>query len=59
MYRCEHNLSKPEYNPTSIKFKIQLAAYYHVPEILLYKVNSLKMDTVSQFIIKVHISIPC
>merc|ERR1719471_2663839 len=22
--RCEHNLSKPEYNPTSIKFKIQL-----------------------------------
>jgi len=51
--RCEHNLSKPEYNPTSIKFKIQLAAYYHVPEILLYKVNSLKMDTVSQFIIKV------
>merc|ERR1711909_223333 len=29
--RCEHNLSKPEYNPTSIKFKIQLAAYYHVP----------------------------
>ena len=30
-FRCEHNLSKPEYNPTSIKFKIQLAAYYHVP----------------------------
>ena len=36
--RCEHNLSKPEYNPTSIKFKIQLAAYYHVPEIVIYKV---------------------
>ena len=30
--KCEHNLSKPEYNPTSIKFKIQLAAYYHIPE---------------------------
>ncbi|KAI1303581.1 Dynactin subunit 4 [Halotydeus destructor] len=30
---CEHNLSKPEYNPSSIKFKILLAAYYHVPEI--------------------------
>ncbi|KAA0195581.1 hypothetical protein HAZT_HAZT006321 [Hyalella azteca] len=23
---CEHNLSKPEYNPSSIKFKIQLGA---------------------------------
>ncbi|KAF2349392.1 Dynactin subunit 4 [Trinorchestia longiramus] len=32
---CEHNLSKPEYNPSSIKFKIQLGAYYHVPEVRL------------------------
>ncbi|MEQ2177164.1 hypothetical protein GOODEAATRI_001022 [Goodea atripinnis] len=24
--KCEHNLSKPEFNPTSIKFKIQLVA---------------------------------
>lgn len=23
---CEHNVSKPEYNPTSVKFKIQLFA---------------------------------
>lgn len=30
---CERNLSKPEYNPSSIKFKILLAAYYHVPEV--------------------------
>merc|ERR1719312_1052083 len=37
--RCEHNLSKPEYNPTSIKFKIRLAAYYHVPELVIYKVD--------------------
>ena len=35
--KCEHNLSKPEYNPTSIKFKIQLAAYYHIPEVIIYK----------------------
>merc|ERR1711953_105797 len=39
--RCEHNLSKPEYNPTSIKFKIQLAAYYHIPEIIVYNVEDL------------------
>lgn len=26
LQKCEHNLSKPEFNPTSIKFKIQLVA---------------------------------
>jgi len=51
--RCEHNLSKPEYNPTSIKFKIQLAAYYHVPDILIYKIEPLVKDKVTKFIIKV------
>ncbi|CAH0605459.1 unnamed protein product [Chrysodeixis includens] len=30
---CDHNLTKPEYNPGSIKFKIELLAYYHVPEV--------------------------
>lgn len=35
--KCEHNLSKPEYNPTSIKFKIQLAAFYHIPEVIIFK----------------------
>ena len=38
--KCEHNLSKPEYNPTSIKFKIQLAAYYHIPEVVIYKLDN-------------------
>ena len=38
--KCEHNLSKPEYNPTSIKFKIQLAAYYHIPEVIIYKLGN-------------------
>ncbi|XP_059482923.1 dynactin subunit 4 isoform X1 [Neocloeon triangulifer] len=30
---CEHNVSKPEFNPSSTKFKIQLSAFYHVPDI--------------------------
>jgi dynactin-4 len=51
--RCEHNLSKPEYNPTSIKFKIQLAAYYHVPDIVIYKVEPLVVGAKAQFVIKV------
>jgi len=32
---CERNISKPEYSPVSIKFKIQLNAYYHVPQVRL------------------------
>jgi len=51
--RCEHNLSKPEYNPTSIKFKIQLAAYYHVPDIVLYRIGELVPGKVAQLVIKV------
>ena len=35
--KCDHYLSKPEFNPSSIKFKIQLAAVYHVPEVKIMK----------------------
>lgn len=30
---CDHNVSKPEFNPSSTKFKIQLSAFYHVPDV--------------------------
>lgn len=30
---CERNLCRSEYSPVSVKFKIQSAAYYHVPEV--------------------------
>ncbi|XP_005092562.1 dynactin subunit 4 [Aplysia californica] len=30
---CEHNLIKADFNPVSIKFKIQLTALNHVPEL--------------------------
>ncbi|KAG9509338.1 Dynactin subunit 4, partial [Fragariocoptes setiger] len=30
---CEHNLCKSEFSPVSIKFKIQLSAFYHIPEL--------------------------
>ena len=51
--KCEHNLSKPEYNPSSIKFKIQLAAYYHVPEVVLFKVEPMRAGEKCHFIVKV------
>ncbi|XP_049804176.1 dynactin subunit 4 [Schistocerca nitens] len=49
---CEHNVSKPEYNPASIKFKIQLSAYYHVPEVRIVTCEPLKIGQRSEFILK-------
>nr|CAD7266176.1 unnamed protein product [Timema shepardi] len=49
---CEHNVSKPEYNPASTKFKIQLFAYYHVPEVRLVTCEPLRPGDVSELIIK-------
>lgn len=46
--KCEHNLSKPEYNPSLAKFKIQLSAYYHIPQIRLVKLPNLKVGTTTR-----------
>ncbi|XP_042907808.1 dynactin subunit 4 [Parasteatoda tepidariorum] len=43
---CEHNLSKPEYNPSSIKFKIQMSAFYHIPELRIRNISKLYLDKV-------------
>jgi len=40
--KCDHNLCKAEFNPSSIKFKILLSAIYHVPEIRISKPPDLK-----------------
>lgn len=39
--KCEHNLIKPDYNPSSIKFKIVLVAIYFIPEIRISKAYDL------------------
>ncbi|KAF6216600.1 hypothetical protein GE061_000944 [Apolygus lucorum] len=49
---CEHNVSKPEYNPGSIKFKIQLAAYYHMPEIRVMTFEPLMAGRSCEIILK-------
>ncbi|XP_037077131.1 LOW QUALITY PROTEIN: dynactin subunit 4-like [Pollicipes pollicipes] len=38
---CDHNLSKPEYSAISVKFRIQLNAYYHVPDVKILSVGEL------------------
>lgn len=40
--QCEHNLSKPEFNPSSIKFKIQLGAVHYLPMLRISDVPVLK-----------------
>lgn len=51
--KCEHNVSKPEYNPNSIKFKIPLFAYHYIPEIRIVTVEPLRAGRVSELIIKI------
>uniref|UniRef100_A0A336KJC8 Dynactin subunit 4 n=1 Tax=Culicoides sonorensis TaxID=179676 RepID=A0A336KJC8_CULSO len=40
--KCDHNVCKPELNPNSIKYRIQLFAVYHVPDIRLVECSNLK-----------------
>ncbi|XP_018322483.1 dynactin subunit 4 [Agrilus planipennis] len=49
---CEHNVSKPEYSPTSIKFKIQLFAFYHIPEVRIFTVEPLRAGKQCELLLK-------
>ncbi|XP_026322091.1 dynactin subunit 4 [Hyposmocoma kahamanoa] len=49
---CDHNLTKPEYNPGSIKFKIELLAYYHVPEVKIISYETIKAGEKSALLLK-------
>lgn len=49
--QCEHNIIKPEYHPTSIKYRIQLFASYHVPEVRLVKCEQPLKAGASNFVI--------
>jgi dynactin-4 len=50
---CEHNVSKPEYNAASIKFKICYTASHHVPEVRLMRVPALGIDKESIVVISI------
>ncbi|CAH0729130.1 unnamed protein product, partial [Brenthis ino] len=49
---CDHNLTKPEYNPGSVKFKIELLAYYHVPEVKIISYETVKPGATSALLLK-------
>ncbi|CAN2387291.1 Dynactin subunit 4 isoform X1, partial [Pristimantis euphronides] len=49
--KCEHNLIKPEFNPTSIKFKIQLVAMSYIPEVRIMSIPNLRHMKESQVLL--------
>ncbi|XP_034935841.1 dynactin subunit 4 [Chelonus insularis] len=49
---CEHNVMKPDYSPQSIKFKIQLSALYHVPEVRIVTFQPLEIGKPSELLLK-------
>lgn len=51
--QCEHNIIKPEYNPVSVKYRIQLFAAYHVPEVRLIRCGPLQEGVSTQILIKI------
>ncbi|XP_066600544.1 dynactin subunit 4 [Prorops nasuta] len=49
---CEHNVIKPNAGGGSIKFKIQLAAFYHVPEVKIVTCEPLMLGKTSELLLK-------
>uniref|UniRef100_A0A2M4AME9 Dynactin subunit 4 n=1 Tax=Anopheles triannulatus TaxID=58253 RepID=A0A2M4AME9_9DIPT len=40
--QCDHNVIKPDYNPTSTKYRIALFAAYHVPDVRFVQCDPLR-----------------
>uniref|UniRef100_A0A3P8WEQ1 Dynactin subunit 4 n=1 Tax=Cynoglossus semilaevis TaxID=244447 RepID=A0A3P8WEQ1_CYNSE len=49
--KCEHNLIKPEFNPTSIKFKIHMVAMSYIPEVRIMSIPNLRLMKESQVLL--------
>lgn len=49
--KCERNVSKPEFNLTSIKLKIQLVAVNYIPEVRIMSIPNLHYMKESQVLL--------
>ncbi|XP_014468506.1 PREDICTED: dynactin subunit 4 [Dinoponera quadriceps] len=49
---CEHNVSKSDLCPQSTKFKILLAALYHIPEVKIVTCEPLRPGKASELLLK-------
>lgn len=56
--QCQHNVLKPEFNPPSIKYRIQLYASAHVPDVRLIKCPSIVLGSNETFKIQLRLTNP-
>lgn len=49
---CEHNVTKSDICSQSTKFKIQLAAFYHIPEVRIVSCEPLRIGKTSELLLK-------
>ncbi|KAL1402503.1 hypothetical protein pipiens_006066 [Culex pipiens pipiens] len=50
--QCDHNVTKSEYNPSSIKYRIAMFAAYHVPEVRFIRCEPLKLNQEAILLLK-------
>ncbi|XP_038105104.1 dynactin subunit 4 [Culex quinquefasciatus] len=50
--QCDHNVTKSEYNPSSIKYRIAMFAAYHVPEVRFIRCEPLKLNQEAVLLLK-------
>lgn len=56
--QCQHNVLKPEFNPPSIKYRIQLYASAHVPDVRLIKCPPIILGSNETFTIQLRLTNP-
>lgn len=56
--QCQHNVLKPEFNPPSIKYRIQLYASAHMPDVRLTKSQSVAFGSKDSFTIHLRLTNP-
>lgn len=56
--QCQHNVLKPEFNPPSIKYRIQLYASAHMPDVRLIKCPQLTLGSNETFTIQLRLTNP-
>lgn len=56
--QCQHNVLKPEFNPPSIKYRIQLYASAHMPDVRLIKAPSYIFGSTDTFTIHLRLTNP-
>lgn len=56
--QCQHNVIKPEFNPPSIKYRIQLFASAHIPDVRLVKCPKFVLGSNETYTIQLRLTNP-